>query len=236
MNWKPHKHGPRHHKTHSITFLLRVKPVSGELVITVLGLLAAIAPSADARISHAACSGNHCIQINHQHNLCFHPNPDMNSTSACAFPAVEAVLSKHISLSGSRDVPTTAYYNKNSLHFLGGPGWSVNALPQERDAGLIVVCSTGLVGGTTFLSLCHVSWVDEDFGLPVSNQNRCERIHGHDQRVLREKCCGPPRTICPPSHDPVWRSAVENLNLQYAAIIGVVGAFALFAGRPRVEP
>jgi hypothetical protein len=203
---------------HSVRFLATV-------VIWCLWMI--IIPRTEAKLSRAACYGNHCMQLNYRSILCFHPNPDVNATSSCRSATLNAVMNHHIDMSSSPAIPTTAYYDISTLSFLGGPTWSVNGAPVQLNRGLIAVCSTGLVKGSTFLTTCRVSVADEDFEVATAEDSRCDRIHGHDQRVLREACCGPPRTICPPSRESFWYNAKGTLSFSISAVVDMLGRLTL---------
>ncbi|KAH7100504.1 hypothetical protein BKA62DRAFT_771528 [Auriculariales sp. MPI-PUGE-AT-0066] len=187
-----------------------------------------------AAFSRAACWRNDCIQRNSHNILCFYPSPDPDPKGhiECTDTALRRVLDVHIDFR-SRSALSTAYYDTETLKVLGGSDWHVPDRPTTNNGATaaIAACHTGLVNGTVFYTTCHFVDKDDDFTL---GYGACGRVHGHDERVLREQCCGWPRNICPPSQDPLWRHMVANAWIQWLFLTTMAAlSFAVIFSRAR---
>ena len=162
-----------------------------------LVLYALLVETASARFTQAACFGNSCIQKNRDGVLCFHPSPfiamEFAANSPCANDTLSMALDRHTRKSGIAR-PSTAYYDAATLTFIGGSDSVVEGTVEP-----VVVCHTGHARNGTFHTLCRWSSGDDDFDSRESQASSCGTLHGYDARVIREKCCGAPRSHCPAS-------------------------------------
>jgi len=168
------------------------------------------------RISESACWRNDCVQKGGGLQYCFYPSDqhDPARYPACRDPALKRLVDAHIG-SASRDIPTIAYYELDTLKFVGGQLYNVADTQRNRR---VAICQTGLVTGEKFFTSCRIAKKDNDFGSAEAHKGGCGRYHGHDERVLREGCCGLPRAACPPSQDSLWYKVTAGEWKEWAAI------------------
>ncbi|KAH7104426.1 hypothetical protein BKA62DRAFT_694623, partial [Auriculariales sp. MPI-PUGE-AT-0066] len=206
----------------TMTCAARTGPVSASIVISTFWL-----QPASALLSHAACYRNDCVQVNREGNLCYYPSPDPDPVGhvACQNATMRALLNSHITPLSSR-IPTTAHYDLASGKYIGGAALSVPQWKSSHPGSEVIICQTGLVQGDKFYTTCRRTTADEDFEAIDAQDTACGLEHGHDERVLREKCCGWPRQICPPSQDPMWRKFVGNPWTQWFTVV-FAGALGL---------
>jgi len=191
--------------------------------------LIASSSTANAKLVHASCVGNNCIQSSRNGSLCYYPDTtDRPLLGRCTSQPLSDLVEVHIAAGDSDEIPTIAYYNIETGSFLGNSAWSVYSWPQGLNAGLIALCSTGHLHGDTFQSTCRFARDDEDFGKAEVHLQECTRVHGHDERIIREMCCGPPRSVCPTSKHKNsrrngglirWFYAVATVSSTISAII-----------------
>ncbi|KAH7091867.1 hypothetical protein BKA62DRAFT_723641 [Auriculariales sp. MPI-PUGE-AT-0066] len=154
-----------------------------------------------AAFSRAACRNNDCIQQNHLGHWCYHPSPDTELLDLCpddqlleiarAHAEPPSVLSRLSLASYPRSV---AYYNARTGGYLGNGDWAVenSSAPIE-----VTICLTGVRAGSgEVITTCYRASGDDDFSSSV-HTGLCTIKHSNADRVVRDRCCGPPRSSCP---------------------------------------
>jgi len=153
-----------------------------------------------ARFTTASCSSdNDCVQPNQDGRICYYPDPNIRSTASCTSPMLKRILTTHIAAGRSSSrTSSIAYYNNPTGHTLGDANMSVHPQFLANNESDIVICTTGIVDSSHFLTHCRYALSDDDLAVSArSNVTACREIHGLDTRVVSERCCGPPRSICP---------------------------------------
>ncbi|KAH7096607.1 hypothetical protein BKA62DRAFT_760487, partial [Auriculariales sp. MPI-PUGE-AT-0066] len=176
------------------------------------------------KISRAACDPflGHCIQRNADNRLCFHPGDTPIQHPGCRNETLRFILRTHLnqySTSGS-----IAYYNIRTQKYLGNGDWSLADIQLQR--GGVALCLTGLrPSDQMFYSVCHEATSDDDFSnlyATLSGDQRCEAVQVYGDSVIHDGCCGPPRSVCPPSHDSVIYFKFSLYQAIMAALIAMV--------------
>jgi len=183
--------------------------------------------SVSARLTSASCSrDNECVQRNSNGHACFHPNPNTRSTTPCTSPAIGSILASHIDAGRSSSrTPSIAYYNILDGHALGGADFVISPRVSANNESDTVLCTTGIISSSRFLTLCRYALSDNDFAVSaLSNVAACRAVHGFDARVVNEECCGPPRSICPTT--PLLQESNRGVVMA-CAVVAALGALAL---------
>jgi len=156
--------------------------------------------------------------------FCYYPSDkyDSGRYPACRDSALKKLVDVHIE-SAAQNIPTIAYYELDTQRFLGGQLYSVTEAQRSRR---ISICQTGLVKGNEFFTSCRITRNDNDFGSADAHKGGCGRYHGHDERVLKEGCCGFPRAECPPSQESLWHKVTAGEWRQWA-VVAFVGLLTL---------
>ncbi|KAH7102048.1 hypothetical protein BKA62DRAFT_701262 [Auriculariales sp. MPI-PUGE-AT-0066] len=165
---------------HSPRYLQTGLRDSSRLLIIIIALHALVG-IVNAKFSQAACSGGSCLQRNWQ---------DISS-APCEDNRLQAALLKHT----KDQTSSIAYFTYDTTVRLGDANWPVSAWAE----GSIVLCITGMVLDQQFISSCRNVTKDDEFVAPDAPEgdDGCHMRHSRGQSVLRDRCCGPPRTLCP---------------------------------------
>jgi len=181
-------------------------------------------PLTSARISQSACYRNDCVQKNDRLQFCYYPSDkhDPGRYPACRDATLKKLVDTHIG-AAAENIPTIAYYDLDTQKFLGGQLYSV---AETQRTTRVAICQTGLVQGDEFYTACRITRRDNDFGSPEAHKGGCGKYHAHDERVLKERCCGFPRAVCPPSHES-WRYRVTAGDWKERVVVTFVGLLTL---------
>ncbi|KAH7098953.1 hypothetical protein BKA62DRAFT_711413, partial [Auriculariales sp. MPI-PUGE-AT-0066] len=158
---------------------------------------------ARAAFTQAACRNNDCIQQNHREMWCYHPSPDSETLIPCLDDGLKALAHAHAeprslrSLFGSAAYPSSvAYYDSDSLSYIGGGGMGLAEFPASAK---VVACLSGVrAGSEEVITTCYRVSGDNDFSYHA-HADSCTIKHQNSDKVVRDGCCGPPRSNCPSS-------------------------------------
>jgi len=198
----------------------------------VLGLiiLLVIVEPATARFSRAQCWKDDCLQPNARKHLCYYPSdtPGFRERRPCSEFKLTSTLETHLDPKNNHNTTTTSYYDiRGKPSYLGDASFSIldwaESVGQDPAFATVVVCHTGLIKDSKFYTTCRRVVGDDDFGKLAAQKGACGQEHGHDERVLREKCCGSPRSTCPPSQAEPQEKKYVVAQWGLAAVAGIAG-------------
>jgi len=179
-----------------------------------------------AAFTEAACSAdNHCIQRGERGTFCFFPDPESRQSSSCDNERLRAALVQHELASNAENASSIAYYAAPQISFLGGAEVHISPRLNADNTTNTIVCTAGIVHTKLFYTTCRFAVRDNDLA-DSGRTAACGITYAYDQRVVREGCCGPPRSVCPP------RPLMINIRAGIASLIaGVLAFMFLCAGR-----
>ncbi|KAH7102045.1 hypothetical protein BKA62DRAFT_152875 [Auriculariales sp. MPI-PUGE-AT-0066] len=181
--------------------------------------LSSLLGKVSAKISTATCSGGSCVQHNHQNTPCFHPTDEPQQPRLCPDGNLKATLRRHIESKWPVH-PSISHYAYDTAVYLGGADWSLSS----RADTAVVLCATGMLPNQRFITTCQNVTKDDEFTSPeVATDGECHMLHVQGRSVLKDSCCGPPRSICPPPEPDLSWVYLVYLRKQWLPMVSWVG-------------